>query len=142
MTEPAPWIMALREWLTEHGGDQDAPLFPTPRGELSRDAIEHRLAHYARQAADRCPSLHGKTITAHAHRPGYELTLIADRKLDGDKLIKDTHTAPPVRACFFLVHQAPSAAAPVWSLPPQLVVGASECVEGAMVRTCGWRSAW
>jgi integrase/recombinase XerD len=62
-------VAALREWLTEHGGDQNAPLFATRRGdELSRDAIEHRLAHYARQAADRCASLHDKTITAHVLR--------------------------------------------------------------------------
>jgi integrase/recombinase XerD len=62
-------VAVLREWLTEHGGGQNAPLFPTRRGtKLSRDAIEHRLAHYARQAADRCPALHGKTITAHVLR--------------------------------------------------------------------------
>jgi integrase/recombinase XerD len=62
-------VAALREWLTEHGGDQNAPLFATRRGdEPSRDAIEHRLAHYARQAADRCASLHDKTITAHVLR--------------------------------------------------------------------------
>jgi integrase/recombinase XerD len=62
-------VAVLRAWLTEHGGDQNAPLFPTRRGtKLSRDAIEHRLAHYARQAADRCPALHGKTITAHVLR--------------------------------------------------------------------------
>jgi integrase/recombinase XerD len=62
-------VTALREWLTEHGGGQNVPLFATHRGnKLSRDAIEHRLAHYARQAADRCASLHGKTITAHVLR--------------------------------------------------------------------------
>jgi len=62
-------VVVLREWLTEQGGGLNAPLFPTRRGDkLSRDAIEHRLAHYARQAADRCPALHGKTITAHVLR--------------------------------------------------------------------------
>ena len=62
-------VTALRHWLIEHGGDQNTPLFPTRRGDqLSRDAIEHRLAHYAQQAADRCSSLHGKTITAHMLR--------------------------------------------------------------------------
>jgi integrase len=62
-------VAVLREWLTEHGAGLNAPLFPTRRGtKLSRDAIEHRLTHYARQAADRCASLHGKTITAHALR--------------------------------------------------------------------------
>lgn len=62
-------VAVLREWLTEHGGAQNAPLFPTRGGnKLSRDAIEHRLAHYTRQAADNCASLHGRTITAHVLR--------------------------------------------------------------------------
>ncbi len=62
-------VAALRDWLSEHPGAPGAPLFPTRRGTaLSRDAIEHRLAHYTRQATDRCPSLHGKTITAHVLR--------------------------------------------------------------------------
>jgi site-specific recombinase XerD len=62
-------IAVLRDWLAEPGSDPDAPLFPTHRGtRLSRDAIEHRLAHYATRAAADCPSLHGKTITAHVLR--------------------------------------------------------------------------
>jgi len=35
---------------------------------LSHYAIEHRLAHYAVQATDGCPSLHSKKITAHVLR--------------------------------------------------------------------------
>ena len=59
----------LRDWLNQQHGVASTPLFPTRRGSrLSRDAVEHRLAHYARLAADRCPSLHGKTITAHVLR--------------------------------------------------------------------------
>jgi integrase/recombinase XerD len=59
-------VAALRTWLSEHGGGPGSPLFPTRRGTtLSRDAIEHRIAHYAAKAATGCPSLHGKTITAH-----------------------------------------------------------------------------
>jgi integrase/recombinase XerD len=59
----------LRDWLGEHHGDPTTPLFPTRRGtRLSRDAIEHRITHYTRQAADSCPSLHGKTVTAHVLR--------------------------------------------------------------------------
>ena len=62
-------VTVLREWVAEQGDDPDAPLFPTRRGrQLSRDAIEHRLAHYAGQARDGCPSLHGKAVTAHALR--------------------------------------------------------------------------
>jgi site-specific recombinase XerD len=62
-------VAVLRDWLHEHSSDPDAPLFPTRRGQrLSRDAIEHRLAHYTAQATDGCPSLRGKTITAHILR--------------------------------------------------------------------------
>jgi site-specific recombinase XerD len=62
-------VATLRDWLAEHHADPDAPLFPTRRDTpLSRDAIEHRLAHYTALAADRCPSLHGKTITTHVLR--------------------------------------------------------------------------
>jgi site-specific recombinase XerD len=60
---------ALRQWMAEHTGDPRVPLFPTRRGQhLSRDAIEHRIAHYRAQAAETCPSLRTKTITAHTLR--------------------------------------------------------------------------
>ena len=62
-------VSVLRDWLGEQDGDPDTPLFPTRRGQrLSRDAIEHRLAHYTVQAANGCPSLHGKAVTAHVLR--------------------------------------------------------------------------
>ncbi|MQA17678.1 MAG: tyrosine-type recombinase/integrase, partial [Pseudonocardiaceae bacterium] len=62
-------VSVLRGWLDQTPGDHAQPLFPTRRGgPLSRDAIEHRLAHYAEQAVDACPSLHGKTISAHVLR--------------------------------------------------------------------------
>jgi integrase/recombinase XerD len=62
-------VTALRDWLAEHPGSPGAPLFPTRRDTpLSRDALEHRLARYTVQAADRCPSLQGKKITAHVLR--------------------------------------------------------------------------
>ena len=62
-------VTALRDWLGEPHGAPDAPLFPTRRGTpLSRDAIEHRLAHYTVQAANGCPSLHSKRISAHVLR--------------------------------------------------------------------------
>ena len=65
----ADTVAVLRDWLSEHDSSPDAPLFPTRRGtKLSRDAIEHRLTHYAARAADRCPSLRGKAITAHVLR--------------------------------------------------------------------------
>lgn len=62
-------VTALRAWITELGARPDNPLFPSRRGSrLSRDAIEHRLAHYTAKASSTCPSLQGKTITAHVLR--------------------------------------------------------------------------
>jgi integrase/recombinase XerD len=60
---------ALKNWLNEQNPGPDTPLFPTRRGTtLSRDAIEHRLTHYTARAAQGCPSLRGKAITAHVLR--------------------------------------------------------------------------
>jgi integrase/recombinase XerD len=62
-------VAVLRDWLNEHHCQPGDPLFPTRRGRpLSRDAVEHRIAHYADHATAACPSLHGKTITAHVLR--------------------------------------------------------------------------
>lgn len=62
-------VTVLRHWLHEQPTRPDAPLFPTRQGRrLSRDAIEHRIANYATHAAADCPSLHGKTVTAHVLR--------------------------------------------------------------------------
>jgi integrase len=57
---------ALQGWLAEQPDDPLAtPLFPGRRVRpLSRDAVEHRIAHYANKAADSCPALRGKTVTA------------------------------------------------------------------------------
>jgi site-specific recombinase XerD len=62
-------IAVLRNWLSEQDSGPASPLFPTRRHtKLSRDAIEHRIAHYAAEAAAGCPSLRGKTITTHVRR--------------------------------------------------------------------------
>jgi integrase/recombinase XerD len=59
----------LRSWLTESGAAGNDPLLPTTTGRhLSRDAIEHRIALYAGIAAERCPSMRSKHITAHTLR--------------------------------------------------------------------------
>ncbi len=61
--------IVLRDWLAECVVAPTAPLFPNRRGSrLSRDAVEHRLAHYADKATRGCPSLAGKTVTAHVLR--------------------------------------------------------------------------
>jgi site-specific recombinase XerD len=60
---------ALRDWRDERHGNPTDPLFPTRRGRpLSRDAIEHRITHYAARATEACPSLRNKAITAHTLR--------------------------------------------------------------------------
>jgi integrase/recombinase XerD len=65
----ATTVAVLRVWFTERAGEPGTPLFPTRTGHpLSRDAIEHRIAHYTGVAANRCPSLRSKTITAHVLR--------------------------------------------------------------------------
>jgi integrase/recombinase XerD len=66
----AATVAVLRDWLNQQrGGGPDHPLFATRRGgQLSRDAVEHRIARYAQLAVGTCPSLQGKTITAHVLR--------------------------------------------------------------------------
>lgn len=65
----AATVEVLRSWLTESGGADTEPLFPTNTGRhLSRDAIEHRIALYVRIAAKRCPTLRAKHVTAHTLR--------------------------------------------------------------------------
>jgi len=62
-------VATLRVWIAERAGGPTEPLFPTHRGRaLSRDAVEHRLAKYATAAADRCPSLRSKRVSAHVLR--------------------------------------------------------------------------
>ena len=69
--------IVLRDWLAECLVAPTAPLFSTRRGNtLSRDAIEHRLAHYTDKATGGCPSLTGKTITAHVLRHATAMRLL------------------------------------------------------------------
>jgi integrase/recombinase XerD len=85
LTTPTRTI--LKAWLRERAGSPDDPLFPTRTGKhLSRDAIEHRLAHHLATAASACPSIAGKHITMHTLRhttamrlllAGNDITVIA-----------------------------------------------------------------
>jgi len=80
-------VAVLRTWLTERRGAPTDPLFPTSTGRpLSRDAIEHRIAHYAAKACVTCPSMRTKHVTAHTLRhtaamrlllSGVDITVIA-----------------------------------------------------------------
>jgi len=65
----APTCAVLRVWLAERGNNPEEPLFPTRTGDaLSHDAVERRLAKYNADAAERCPSLRSKKVTAHVLR--------------------------------------------------------------------------
>ena len=59
----------LDVWLQERAGQPADPLFPTIRGRrLSHDALERRIAKYARIAAQHAPTLATKAVTMHTLR--------------------------------------------------------------------------
>jgi integrase/recombinase XerD len=62
-------VTVMRAWTRERDGQPDDPLFATSTGrQLSRDALERRLAKHAATAAAACPSLDAKAITPHVLR--------------------------------------------------------------------------
>ena len=70
-------IKTLTVWLKERHGMPEDPLFPTIRGgRLSRDAVEWLIDKHARTAAERCPTLRSKRITAHVLRHTTAMTLL------------------------------------------------------------------
>ena len=70
-------IKTLTVWLKERQGMPEDPLFPTVRGgRLSRDAVEWLVNKHARTAAERCPTLRSKKITAHVLRHTTAMTLL------------------------------------------------------------------
>jgi site-specific recombinase XerD len=80
-------VDVLRVWLAERHGSPSEPLFPTTTGRpMSRDAIERRISHHVRAAAQACPSPHTKKVSAHILRhtaamrlllSGVDVTVIA-----------------------------------------------------------------
>jgi site-specific recombinase XerD len=67
----------LAGWLKERAGRPHDPLFPTRTGrQLSRDAIERRLATHTASAAQRCPSLNGKKLHPHVLRHSCAMSLL------------------------------------------------------------------
>jgi integrase/recombinase XerD len=67
----------LQAWMAERAGLAAEPLFPTRRGtQLSRDALERRLAKYAAAAARSCPALAGKRVSPHVMRHSAAMRLV------------------------------------------------------------------
>jgi len=70
-------IKVLTGWLKERQGGPAEPLFPSNRrGQLSRDAVEWLIAKYTKTAAERCPTLRTKKVTAHVLRHTTAMTLL------------------------------------------------------------------
>jgi len=70
-------VKVLTLWLKERAGEPEDPLFPSNRdGPLSRDAVEWLINKHTTTAADRCPSLHTKRVTAHVLRHTTAMTLL------------------------------------------------------------------
>ena len=62
-------VAILAAWIAERAGTDSTPLFPTRTGrQLTRDALARRLTKHSTQAAEHCPSLHGKNVTPHMLR--------------------------------------------------------------------------
>ncbi|MGH2868454.1 MAG: tyrosine-type recombinase/integrase, partial [Solirubrobacteraceae bacterium] len=69
--------LMLRAWLIECRGLPTDPLFATSLGrQLSRDALEQRLATHAVSAAQRCASLKTKRVTPHVLRHSAAMRLL------------------------------------------------------------------
>jgi site-specific recombinase XerD len=75
LTAPAQTV--LTTWLKERAGRPDDPLFPTRTGrQLSRDAIERRLALHTASAGKWCLSLQGKRLHPHVLRHSCAMWLL------------------------------------------------------------------
>ncbi len=70
-------VAVLRVWIAERRGALSDPLFPTSTGQpLSRDAVEHRLAHYVEIASASCFPLTKKRVSAHTLRHSCAMRLL------------------------------------------------------------------
>jgi site-specific recombinase XerC len=70
-------VAVLRAWIAERHGAAADPLFPASTGRpLSRDAIERRITLHATNAAQACPSLRSKHVTAHTLRHSCAMNLL------------------------------------------------------------------
>jgi site-specific recombinase XerD len=72
-----PTVAVLKAWLRACGTGPDEPLFPSRDGQqLSRDALERRLAKHVTTATSICPSLASKKVTMHVLRHTAAMTLL------------------------------------------------------------------
>lgn len=70
-------VQILTVWITERGGGEHQPLFPTRGGTaLSHDAVARLVAKHAASAARRCPSIAGKNVTPHTLRHSAAMALL------------------------------------------------------------------
>jgi integrase/recombinase XerD len=70
-------INVLRGWIRERDGQPDEPLFPTSRGRtISRDAVAVLVAKHTRAAAERCLTLHTKSVSPHVLRHTAAMNLL------------------------------------------------------------------
>ena len=62
-------VAVLKVWTRERGGQPADPLFPTRTGrQLTRDAVERRLAKHLQAAQRNCPTLRSKRVSMHTLR--------------------------------------------------------------------------
>jgi site-specific recombinase XerD len=72
-------VAVLSAWLTEQGPDPDQPLFPARTGgHLSNDAVSDLVHKHVTQAAQTCPTLTSKRVTAHTLRHSCAMTLLRE----------------------------------------------------------------
>ena len=70
-------VKVLTAWLKERQGQPKDPLFPSNRGgRLSHDAVEWLIHKHTATAAERCPTLRTKKVTAQVLRHTTAMTLL------------------------------------------------------------------
>ncbi|WP_158726875.1 tyrosine-type recombinase/integrase [Tomitella fengzijianii] len=71
-------VTTMEDYLAERSTRPGTALFCGPHGHaLSRDALEHRIAHHVTAATATCPSLSDKHITMHTLRHTAAMNLLA-----------------------------------------------------------------
>lgn len=71
-------VAVLKVWMRERDGLPTDPLFPTRTGrELTRDAIERRLANHLQTARRYCPTLRSKRVSMHTLRHTAAMMLLS-----------------------------------------------------------------